>query len=359
MVQGRIVIITGCPGTGKTTISSQLAKNSTLNKSVHMHTDDFYHFLSKGYIPPYLPESNEQNQIVIEAFLEAAKRFVRGGYDVIVDGVIGPWFIEPWEKCAREGYEVHYIVARADKDTTLKRAVERAKMDEETNIEIVEIMWEQFSDLGIYEKHVVTTTGLAVEETIDAVRKIVKEKKSVLKNVIKTERLLLRPWEESDAESLYKYASDPDIGLNAAWPPHKSVENSLEIIRTVFSVPETYAVCLKETNEAIGCIGLVMNTALSDKDDECEVGCWIGKPYWGQGMIPEALRALIQHAFEDLGMNKIWYSHHQNNDRSKRVREKLGFTYQYTREGVVREELNEVRTTLVASLDKEIWTEKK
>lgn len=90
MKQGRIVIITGSPGTGKTTTASIVAQKSDLGKSVHMHTDDFYHYLKKGAIPPHLPESNEQNMVVIEAFLEAAKRFVCGGYDVIVDGIIGP-----------------------------------------------------------------------------------------------------------------------------------------------------------------------------------------------------------------------------------------------------------------------------
>ena len=75
MNQGRIIVITGAPGTGKTTTASGVAKESDLEKSVHMHTDDFYHYLSKGAIPPHLPESNEQNLIVIEAFLEAAKRY--------------------------------------------------------------------------------------------------------------------------------------------------------------------------------------------------------------------------------------------------------------------------------------------
>lgn len=92
METGRIIVITGAPGTGKTTISAIVAKESSMEKSVHMHTDDFYHYLSKGAIPPHLPESNQQNLIVIEAFLEAAKRYARGGYDVIVDGIIGPWF---------------------------------------------------------------------------------------------------------------------------------------------------------------------------------------------------------------------------------------------------------------------------
>ena len=106
------------PGTGKTTTASAVAKKSDLEKSVHMHTDDFYHYLSKGAIPPHLPESNEQNLIVIEAFLEAAKRYARGGYDVIVDGIIGPWFLKPWQSLVREHYEVHYIILRASKEET-------------------------------------------------------------------------------------------------------------------------------------------------------------------------------------------------------------------------------------------------
>ena len=65
--------------------------------------------MSKGAIPPHLPESNEQNLVVIEAFLEAAKRYVRGGYDVIVDGIVGPWFLEPWLNIVQEHYEVHYM----------------------------------------------------------------------------------------------------------------------------------------------------------------------------------------------------------------------------------------------------------
>ena len=170
---GRIIVITGSPGTGKTTTASIVAKESDLEKSVHMHTDDFYHYLSKGAIPPHLPESNEQNIVVIEAFLEAAKRYARGGYDVIVDGIIGPWFLEPWQNLVREHYEVHYIILRASKEETLKRATERAKLDRETNIELVETMWEQFSNLGIYESNVIDTTTHSISDTVSAVREMV------------------------------------------------------------------------------------------------------------------------------------------------------------------------------------------
>lgn len=165
-----MIVITGSPGTGKTTISSIVARESNMEKSVHMHTDDFYQFLSKGAIPPYMPESGDQNQIVIEAFLESAKRFARGGYDVIIDGVVGPWFLTPWLGLAREGYEVHYIVLRAGKAETLKRATSRSKLDEATNTELVEVMWSQFQNLGVYEANAIDTTNFAIEDTVAAVK---------------------------------------------------------------------------------------------------------------------------------------------------------------------------------------------
>lgn len=178
--QGRIVIITGAPGTGKTTAATILAQTSDLRKSVHLHTDDFYHYLCKGMIPPHLQGSEEQNLIVIEAFLETAKRFARGGYDVIVDGIIGPWFLEPWIKTAREHYEVHYIILRADKDETMKRATGRAKLDRETNMELVEGMWEQFMDLQQYETWVIDTTKDSVEETVSVIKNRIREKTHLL-----------------------------------------------------------------------------------------------------------------------------------------------------------------------------------
>lgn len=177
-------------------------------------------------------------------------------------------------------------------------------------------------------------------------------------NVIETERLILRPWQEHDAEALYKYASDPDIGPPAGWPPHTSVENSREIIRTVFSVPETYAVCLKD-GSPIGSIGLKLNgsTDMTNRDDECELGYWIGKPFWGQGMIPEASRALLRHAFEDLGMRAVWCGYYEGNQKSKRVQEKLGFVYQYTTVGLEATLVNEIRTGHTNLMTKEHWKE--
>lgn len=180
MKKGRIIVLTGSPGTGKTTTSAIVAKESGMERSVHMHTDDFYQYLSKGAIPPHLPESNEQNLIVIEAFLAAARRFARGGYDVVVDGIVGPWFLDPWLSIVQEGYEVHYIILRASKEETIERAVCRSKLDREKNIGLVEAMWGQFQNLGAYEPHVIDTTGCSVQDTVSMVKEKIADKTALL-----------------------------------------------------------------------------------------------------------------------------------------------------------------------------------
>ena len=176
--------------------------------------------------------------------------------------------------------------------------------------------------------------------------------------MIETERLILRPWREDDAQALYKYARDPDVGPPAGWPPHTSVENSLNIIRTVLSAPETYAVCLKD-GSPIGSIGLMLkvSTDMTDREDECELGYWIGKPFWGQGMIPEASKALLRHAFEDLGMRAVWCGYYEGNEKSRRVQQKLGFVYHHTTEGLEVTLVNETRTGHTNLMTKEHWQE--
>ena len=150
--------------------------------------------------------------------------------------------------------------------------------------------------------------------------------------------MILRPWRECDAEALYRYASDPDVGPIAGWPPHASVGESLEIIRTVFAAPETYAVVLKDTDEPVGCCGIMFPNNLHAADmsrREAEIGYWIGKPYWGQGLIPEAVGALLARCFNELGLDAVWCGHYDGNVKSKRVCEKSGFRYHHTNRDVV------------------------
>ena len=172
-----------------------------------------------------------------------------------------------------------------------------------------------------------------------------------------TERLILRPWRESDVDALYKYAKDPAIGQAAGWPPHTSVENSLEIIRTVFAAPETYAVVLKETGEPVGSAGIMCGDGLHSAEmlqGEAEIGYWIGKPYWGQGLIPEAVRCLLQRCFEDLGMTAVWCGYYDGNTKSRRVMDKCGFHFHHTEEGKTSP-LGDIRTEHFMRITKEEW----
>ena len=174
---------------------------------------------------------------------------------------------------------------------------------------------------------------------------------------LETERLILRRWEPEDAEDLFYYASDPDVGPIAGWPPHRSVEESRSVIATVFCGEEAYAVCLKTDGKAIGAIELKLNghTDMTERGDECEIGYWIGKPFWGQGLIPEAAREMLRHAFEDLGMNRVWAGYYEGNVRSRRVQEKVGFRFQWKSEEVEVPLLQETRTGYVSSLTKDQW----
>jgi RimJ/RimL family protein N-acetyltransferase len=175
--------------------------------------------------------------------------------------------------------------------------------------------------------------------------------------ILETERLILRPWKEDDAESLYKYAKDPKVGPIAGWPVHTSVDNSREIIKEVLLVDETFAVCLKEDNVAIGSIGLFSpaqsHTAISD--DEIEIGYWIGVPFWGNGYIPEAVRVLQRHAFEDLGCSAMWCGYYDGNEKSKRCMEKCGFVYHHTEENKPCALMGDVRTEHFSYLTKQQW----
>ncbi len=175
--------------------------------------------------------------------------------------------------------------------------------------------------------------------------------------ILNTERLTLRRWSEADAESLFEYAKDPDVGPIAGWPPHKNVDESLDVIRNVFNGAECYAICEKGSNKAIGAVELKLNghTDMTEREDECELGYWLGKPFWGRGYMPEAARELIRRGFEELGMTTIWCGYYDGNHKSKRVQEKIGFIYHHTCNEVPVPLLNEIRVGHTNYMTKEQW----
>lgn len=144
---------------------------------------------------------------------------------------------------------------------------------------------------------------------------------------MQTNRILLRPWQETNAEALYKYASNPVIGDRAGWPPHQSLEESLEIIRTVFHNDSTWAIVLRATGEAIGAMGYmpVCELNLNARLGEPLVGYWVGQPYWNQGICTEALQLMLDYIRRQTAYTSLISSHYVDNPASGRVMEKCGF----------------------------------
>lgn len=175
---------------------------------------------------------------------------------------------------------------------------------------------------------------------------------------LETRRLLLRPVEERDADDLFEYARDPRVGPAAGWPVHKDRDETLEIIRTVFASPWSFALVLKENGKMIGTAGFTdrHRTELPGPDDE--IGYCLNPAYWGRGLIPEAVEELLRWGFEDLGLNAQWCAHYDFNDKSRRVVEKCGFLYRFT-EKVFVPLMDEERVELYYALTRSEWAERK
>ena len=147
-----ITIITGSPGTGKTSLAAYLA--DAAERGVHVVTDHFHHFIAHR-LDPATPPAHGQNVTVVRAFMRAANAFAEAGYEVYVDGIVGPWMLPVVREECR--YPLHYAVLRADLDTTLRRIGAR-RGQPSARRELVGTMHSQFAELGTYEHNVIETT---------------------------------------------------------------------------------------------------------------------------------------------------------------------------------------------------------
>lgn len=156
--------------------------------------------------------------------------------------------------------------------------------------------------------------------------------------ILMTDRLILRPWQLSDAKDLYEYAKNDLVGPNAGWPPHQSIEESIEIIEKFIQEESVYAIVLKSQNKVIGGIGL--HERCPDEAfktlKQREIGYVLNPKYWGNGFVPEATDRLIEYGFESLKLDLIWCGHYKNNYKSKRVNEKCGFKFHFIKNEILK-----------------------
>jgi predicted kinase len=170
---GRVIIITGPPGAGKTTVCRTLATEGGFERAVHLHTDDFFHAIRRGYVEPWRAGSERQNEIVTDVIVAAATTYARGGYVVFVDGIVGPWFLDRYQAAAaRDGLDLDYVVLRPDEATTKERARARADHALRASGPVV-TMHRAFADLGTYEAHVVDTSRQTAAETVASVARAI------------------------------------------------------------------------------------------------------------------------------------------------------------------------------------------
>lgn len=170
-----ITVLTGPPGAGKSTVGRLIARGWPL--AIHMHTDDFYAWIVSGYIPPWTPESRHQNTVVMEAIAGTAARYSQGGYDVVVDGIVGPWFLDPWWDL---GLPVHYVVLRPSLEAAEHRARTRGEHALK-DLSVVATMHAAFGDLGPLEGHVIESTALSPDETAAEVRRRISDGSLILR----------------------------------------------------------------------------------------------------------------------------------------------------------------------------------
>lgn len=148
---------------------------------------------------------------------------------------------------------------------------------------------------------------------------------------IETNRLVLRGFREDDLADFYDYAKVEGVGECAGWNHHKSIEESREVLRMFIEGKNVFAIVDKKSGKVIGSIGIhdpdeVTVSHFPDVKVK-EIGFVLAKDFWGKGLMPEAVKAVICYCFDELNLDAVSVGHFIENDRSRRVIEKCGFEF--------------------------------
>lgn len=152
-------------------------------------------------------------------------------------------------------------------------------------------------------------------------------------HMIETKRLLLRKLMVEDADAMFQnWASDKEVTKFLTWPAYTSLDTAIHILKewtTSYEKPDFYqwAIVPKNLNEPIGSISVV---SINEKTQMAEIGYCIGRPWWNRGITSEALSAVINFMFDQVGANRVQAKHDVNNPHSGLVMKKCGMKYEGT-----------------------------
>lgn len=173
-------------------------------------------------------------------------------------------------------------------------------------------------------------------------------------DIIETQRLRLEEWNRKDAEDLFEYARNPNVGPAAGWKPHESIRESKQIIKKVFIPAGVWKITYKENGKAVGTISFSEDKRRPDINCK-ELGYSINEDYWGMGLMSEAVDAVIEYGFDVMKLEMMSITTGPDNMGSRRIIEKMGFVYEGTLRHSYKIYDNSIRDLRCYSLFKSEW----
>lgn len=177
---------------------------------------------------------------------------------------------------------------------------------------------------GYFESVILDPDGNRIECVYKKEKKVIPAET----HVIETERLILRPFTENDAEAVFTCCRNPNLGNNAGWKPHETQEESLKILQTVF-IPQKniWAITKKENRQLVGSIGIIPDPK-RENSNVGMIGYWLNETQWGKGYMSEAVSVILKYGFNQLGLTLISANCYPHNEHSQQVLKRQGFVYE-------------------------------